>query len=130
MSEVLELKTPIHFKRSLKTHIHAENVLASILKMVVLIPNLSSLKLDIELTLHICKLIEALMFKSKEKIDKKQLLIDIIGTLFPDLTDDEKKIVESQVQFVFNNKMIKVAKSFFSRLFSFEKFLYKVVMQA
>ena len=128
MAELLVLRNPIEFKHSLKTHIYSENVLSTILQMVVNIPSLKSLKLDIELTLHICKLIESLMQNIKEKIDKKQLCIEILITLFPELSDDEKKLLGNQVQFLFNNKKIKIVKTILGRIYNAGKFIYKLVM--
>ena len=77
-----------------------------ILKDIQKIPNCQILKNDVEILLHICNLIENLISKNKQKIDKKQLVIDIMVQVFYLNSDVEKDAVEKQIQFLYDNKLI------------------------
>jgi hypothetical protein len=65
----------------------------------------SKYKNDNQLLNLICELIEHLVMK-KDKINKKELAIDIYLALFG-LTDDEKKVLENNINFLWSNQMIK-----------------------
>jgi hypothetical protein len=62
-------------------------------------------KNDNQLLNLICELIEHLVIK-KDKISKKELAIDIYVAIFS-LTDDEKKVLENNINFLWSNQMIK-----------------------
>jgi len=62
-------------------------------------------KNDNQLLNLICELVEHLIVK-KDKIGKKDLVIDIYLGLFG-LTDDEKKTLENNINFLWSNQMIK-----------------------
>jgi hypothetical protein len=62
-------------------------------------------KNDNQLLNLICELIEHLVIK-KDKINKKDLAIDIYVAIFS-LTDDEKKVLENNINFLWSNQMIK-----------------------
>ena len=69
------------------------------------------------------------MLNCKQKLDKKKLVIDILSTVFPELTDDEKKLLDNQIEFLFNNKKIRIVKTMFGKFYNVGKFFYKLVMQ-
>jgi hypothetical protein len=125
MSQSLVLASPVKLQNSLETHIVSNNLLSSILLMVANIPSLSTLKLDIELTLHICKLLESMMLKIKVKIDKKQLVLDVLTTVFT-LSLDEQALLGKQIDFLFDNKQIVVLKTIWKRLQSASKCVGRV----
>ncbi len=126
MSQSLVLVSPVKLQNSLETHIVSNNLLSSILLMVANIPSLSSLKLDIELTLHICKLLESMMLKIKVKIDKKRLVLDVLSTVFT-LTTDEQAILGKQIDFLFDNNQIVVVMTWKKRVESAFKGVWRVI---
>jgi hypothetical protein len=128
MSKDLELTVPVHFQHSLKTHIFTENLTKTILDNVNTIPALQSLRMDIELTLYICKLLETLMINCNEKLLKKQLVISILLLIFPNLTEPEKALIDTQIQFLFNNRKIKVVKTLAAKFYRSGKVFYKTFM--
>ena len=65
----------------------------------------SKYKNDNQLLNLVCELIEHLIVK-KDKISKKELAIDIYLGIFG-LTDDEKKTLENNINFLWSNSMIK-----------------------
>jgi len=72
--------------------------------------NLDNLKNDNELLSLVMNLIEN-SIKKKYKIDKKELLLDIYGELYPNLTQDEKMIIIKNHQFLFENDFLAKIKS-------------------
>ena len=63
-------------------------------------------RLNNEFLLLICNLVEHLVNKKKYKIDKKVLVTEILNQLFT-LNAVEKNNVESNIEFLWNNKNIK-----------------------
>ena len=76
---------------------------------IKIIPQFDQLKHDIEITEHVCNLVENSISKNKysKPIDKKQLVIKIISQIFNLNSEPDKKIVEQQIDYLFNNNMIK-----------------------
>lgn len=68
-------------------------------------------RLNNEFLLLICNLVEHLVNKKKYKIDKKVLVVEILNQLFT-LNAVEKVNVESNIEFLFNNKNIKKVSAF------------------
>ena len=56
--------------------------------------------------------------KIKERIDKTELLIQVVGCVWPDLTEDELERIKQLITFASENKMVKKKRfqKFFSRL--------------
>ena len=76
-------------------------------KLTTEIKSIDKTKLDPELTLLVCNLLEnSFTSGNKYKIDKKQLVIQILTQIF-NLQDGEKEIIGQQVDFLFLNKKIK-----------------------
>ena len=78
------------------------------------IPKFEELKLNIELTLLCCNIVENTV-KKKTKIDKEKLVIDALTQVF-NLTEEEQKTIKNQIEFLFNNnKIVKIdeTKKFF-----------------
>jgi hypothetical protein len=63
-------------------------------------------RLNNEFLLLVCNLVEHLVNKKKYKIDKKVLVVEILNQLFT-LNTVEKTNVESNIEFLWNNKNIK-----------------------
>jgi len=111
-----------------KSTILKNEIVDFILKDIQKIPNSQSLKNDVEILLHICNLIENLISKNKQKINKKQLVIDIMTQVFYLNSDDEKNALEKQIQFLYDNKLIiKVTtlNQILKKAFSIANFIYK-----
>jgi hypothetical protein len=89
-----------------KSTILKNEIMDFILKDIQKIPNYQSLKNEVEILLHICNLIENLISKNKQKIDKKKLVLDIMAQVFHFNSDSEKEGLEKQIQFLYDNKLI------------------------
>ena len=63
-------------------------------------------KIDSEMLVLICNLIEHLVTK-KDKISKKELVISILKTLFNNLTPEEEATISNNIEFIWSNNMIK-----------------------
>jgi len=92
--------------KSGKSTILKNDIMDFILKDIQKIPNYQSLKNEVEILLHICNLIENLISKNKQKIDKKKLVIDIMAQVFCCNSDSEREVLEKQIQFLYDNKLI------------------------
>jgi hypothetical protein len=71
------------------------------------IPELQKMKLNPELTLLVCNIIENSINNNGKyhTIDKQQLCVDIFSTPF-NLTPDEIQLLKDQIEFLYNNKQI------------------------
>lgn len=71
--------------------------------------NLNDLRFDLELTTYICNVVENEL-SSAEKDDKVKVIVDIIGQLYV-LSNDDKNIITTQIEYLVNNKKIKKIKT-------------------
>ena len=72
--------------------------------------NNSNYKNNQELLLLICNLVEFLL-KKKDKISKKEMVLDILNTLF-NLQPQEIQAYQSNIEFLHQSKMIKQVSKF------------------
>lgn len=72
---------------------------------------IATYRLNNEFLLLVCNLVEHLVNKKKYKIDKKILVVEIFTQLF-NLNAIEKTTVESNIEFLWNNKNIKKVSAF------------------
>ena len=84
-----------------KSTILKNEIMDFILKDIQKIPNYQSLKNEVEILLHICNLIENLISKNKQKIDKKKIVLDIMAQVFCCNSDSEREVLEKQIQFFY-----------------------------
>jgi hypothetical protein len=79
----------------------------AILQKVIKIPEIQKLKLNVELTLLVCNIIENSINNNSKyhKIDKKQLAVDILAQSFA-LNITEIQQVKDQIDFLYNNGAI------------------------
>ena len=98
----------LEFKRTLKTFIDQSNLESKLLTTLRTIPDIAELRLNLELTLHVCKCIEVEVnyIPPSKKPDKLALLIKIMDSLFS-LTEQEQKLLTSQVEILHSMKKIK-----------------------
>jgi len=92
----------------------------AILTKITKIPELQKLRLNVELTLLVCNIIENSISNNSKyhKIDKKQLVIDIFTQAF-NLNPAEIQLLKDQIEFLYNNgAIIKISKikKFFSSI--------------
>ena len=99
----------IEFKNGLESFNKTETFIISAVTKIAAIPNVTTLKLDIELTSYVCNIIEneIVSSKSKNKTDKKKIFFRIIQEIFTSLTEQEKKILSDQIEFLLENNKIK-----------------------
>ena len=71
--------------------------------------NLNDLRFDLELTTYICNVVEN-EISDAEKEDKIKIIVDIIGQLYV-LSNDDKNIITTQIEYLVNNKKIKKIKT-------------------
>ena len=67
--------------------------------------NDNKFKIDSELLVLVCNLIEHLVSK-KDKISKKELALDIFKALY-NLSPEEEQSISNNIEFIWANKMIK-----------------------
>ena len=92
----------------------------AILTKISKIPELQKLRLNVELTLLVCNIIENSISNNSKyhKIDKKQLVVDIFSQAF-NLNPAEIQLLKDQIEFLYNNgAIIKISKikKFFSSI--------------
>jgi hypothetical protein len=104
------------FKNSLETHNNVENLVIDLTTKIRAIPNVLNLKLDIELTCYICNVIEnevGANNKTNKKIDKLDVFVRIVTEVFNGtITEEEKKILIGQVEYLLTNNKIKILDPF------------------
>ena len=101
--------TKVDFKNSLELFNKTETFIISAVTKISAIPNVATLKLDIELTCYICNIIENEITSSKKKkdTDKKVIFFRIIQEIFTSLNEQEKKILADQIEYLLENNKIK-----------------------
>ena len=71
--------------------------------------NFNDLRFDLELTTYICNVVENEIIDS-DKEDKIKIIVNIINQLYV-LSDADKSIIQSQIEYLVNNKKIKKIKT-------------------
>lgn len=107
----------IKFKNNLSKHNIVYSLIEQITEKIKLIPQYQLIKVEIELIKCVANIVENYVQKNnskdKNKIDKKQLVIDSLNNVF-NYTEQEKILVASLIDYLFNNNQIK--KSSFYKL--------------
>lgn len=100
----------LNFKNSISRKLKKEKLKKNIIEKLNEVPDIQNLKMDVELVLFICRCIESEV-KKKDKIDKKELLIDIVQSIFnSSLNRDDILIIEKQLDFLHENNKITKSK--------------------
>lgn len=108
----MEIIPDVCLKNNLEKHFVFNNTVASLHEKLNTIHDISKLRLDPELTLLVCNLVENTVgANDKMKLDKKELVVLILAKVFTDLTDAEKESIKTQIEFLFNNGKIKKVKA-------------------
>ena len=98
----------VSFQNSLQDHNTTFTTVDALVQKIQAIPNHQALKLDLELTLYVCKVVENIIgSKSKtSSIDKGNIVVTVFQAIFPSLSDDEIAYIRKQIQYFWSNKMI------------------------
>ena len=95
----------LNFKNQLNKHFVFHSLVAVLVKKIKEdIPKFEELKLNIELTLLCCNIVENTVTK-KTKVDKEKLVVDSLTEVFT-LTEEEQKTLKGQIDFLYDNKKI------------------------
>jgi hypothetical protein len=113
---------------NMKKHDLIYSTVLLIVDIVKKIPRYELLKVSHEITQYVACLIENRISK-KYHVDKKQLCIQILTEVY-DLNDDEKLLIENQIDFLISiNKIRKIPRSklmyLYIKSFFFNQFRYK-----
>lgn len=94
-------------KNSLDKTVKRNEIITKIIKRVQDLPDYRNFKDDLEVLLFVCMLVEHLVVnkKNKEKIDKKEIVLDVYEKCFGNSIN--KDTIGKNVQFLFDNKRIK-----------------------
>lgn len=98
----------VSFQNSLSDHNTTFTTVDALVQKIQSIPNHQALKLDLELTLYVCKVVENIIGSKSttSTIDKGKIVITVFQAIFPNLTDDEIAYIKNQIQYFWSNKMI------------------------
>ena len=102
----------VEFKHTLASHIEQNKIIDEITQIVSQIPNFINLKMDPEVTVYVCNVIEEKIKGKHKKNVSKINLATLILTKIWNLEENELDAVIKQIQFLNNNGGIKkVSKS-------------------
>ena len=101
------------FQNSLNTHVVYHDLLSQIILELTKIPHVDNLKLDLEVTLHAMKVIEVLCSNdpSSTSTDKKNLLINSLKAIIPDISDTDINIVSNGIDFIHKANLVIIEKT-------------------
>lgn len=94
-------------KNGLDRAIKKAEIVTKIIKRVQEFPDFRNYKDDMEILLFICTLVEHLIVnkKNKEKIDKKEVVLEVYEKCFGNSIN--KDVISKNIQFLHDNKKIK-----------------------
>jgi len=116
--EINKPKIPkIKLSNLVKSHYNFEVVREEIVNEFKKIPKIEELKLNPELTKCLMGIVEQVI-KPSHKIDKKNLVIQILTELFA-LSEDEQVIISKDVDFIHINGLINSSSTLLHRAFKF-----------
>ena len=101
------------FQNSLNTHVVYHDLLSQIILELTKIPHVDNLKLDLEVTLHAMKVIEVLCSNdpSSTSTDKKNLLINSLKAIIPDISETDINIVSNGIDFIHKAHLVIIEKT-------------------
>ena len=108
----------IKLSHTVKTSILSSQIIEYIVNEIKLIPNYETLSNDLHLLTHICNMIENLQRSDlSPKLDKKEIFLEIIKLLFPDLKTENHIFINNFVDFICSNNLVKRVSNF-SKVYS------------
>ena len=101
-------------KNSLARSTHFSQTVEKIVCKASEVPNHDKYKLDLEFLTMVCVMVEHLIDNKKAvvKVDKKDVVFTVYGKLFGTLTPPDLLVIESNIQYLYENGKIK-QKGFF-----------------
>jgi len=99
----------VPFKNTLAAHIKQNKIIEDVCLKLSEIPDLNKMKLDPELTIYVCNILENLIEKSEKKEINKLNLATLILTKACNLEENELDPIIKQIKFLDNNGKIKKA---------------------
>ena len=98
---------------TVKTTILTNQIIEFIVNEIKLIPSYETMATDLHLAHHICTMIENLERTDlSPKLDKKQLFLDIIKNLFPDLNTHELIFLSNFADFICAQSLVNKVSTF------------------
>jgi len=99
----------VSFENSLDDHNTTYTTVDALVQKIQSIPNHQALKLDMELTLYVCKVVEEVIGKKSKTstVDKGTIVLSVFQAIFPRLSDEDTAYIKNQIQYFWSNKMIK-----------------------
>ena len=112
----------IEFKNSLDNFVNENNLVLRICQKMNTIPNIQTLKYDMEVIKYIANVVENELAQHTDD-EKKAVIVKVLKALFlaQPFTDAETLTILSQITYLIKNKQIKKA--------SYKKYIYKSVGQ-
>ena len=110
------------FKNSLNNFVNENSLVLRICQKLNAIPNIQTLKYDVEVIKYIANCVENELVSHSED-DKKTVIVKVLKNLFlsQPFTDTETITILSQITYLIKNKQIKKV--------SFRKYIYKTIGQ-
>jgi len=109
-STALKLIQPKHRLKNSQT---TSQLVAFIVEQLKDIQDLAKQKIEPEFIKYVCNLVENVFVDAKKnKVNKKEIVFQIIQKVIPILTEDDKKIIDGIIEFLHSNKQIKKVSNF------------------
>lgn len=119
----------IQFNDSLKNHNDIHSIIVLLVERIKKIPEFSSLHMNVDLIVYICKLIDQILVDSKLKnIDKLKLFIEIYSQVFPETSEKELKTIKCIIEYMHNIKELLPVKTNWQKVARNAKSFLKVVL--
>ena len=99
----------VPFKNTLAAHVKQNKIIDEVVEIISKIPDLNHLRLDPELTVYVCNILENLIDKKEKKDISKLNLATLILTKACNLEENELDPIIKQIKFLDNNGRIKKA---------------------
>jgi hypothetical protein len=97
----------LRLSSTIKTSILTNQIIEFVVNEIKLIPNYQTMSTDLHLMHHIANVVENLERKDLEpKLDKKQLFIDIVKILFPDLKTEQLSFLDNFADFICASNLV------------------------
>ena len=112
----------IEFKNSLNNFVNENNIVLKICQKMNAVPNVQTLKYDLELIKYIANVVENELTKHTDD-EKKDVIVKVLKNLFlsQPYSDLETVTILSQITYLIKNKQIKKN--------SYRKYIYKTIGQ-
>jgi hypothetical protein len=112
MNDIEKKLKKIRLSGSLKSYVIKTQIVEVVGQhLTKTVPKLLGLRLDNELLKVVCSCIETLVDSRKTGLNKKELVLLIWTSLYPDITEQELKLVDIAIDFLCSNKLVVSLKS-------------------